>query len=173
MDDGVILVNGLPGAGKSTLARRLGAELRLPVISKDDLKEALADAVPAPFPAARLGPLAADLMWDVAAGLSAAVILESFWLADRDRSFVAAGLARCGRSRHAEIWCDVPLELARARYAARTRHVVHSDRGRAADWDTWQHAVPLTSDAVRVDTSRDVDVPALAQVLAARLPRLR
>ncbi|MCR2792165.1 ATP-binding protein [Microbacterium sp. zg.Y625] len=169
MGDGVILVNGVPGAGKSTLARRLGAELGLPVVSKDDLKEALADAVPATFPLARLGPLAADLLWEVAAGLSGPVILESFWLADRDRAFAAAGLARCGRSQHAEVWCDVPVELARARYEARIGHVVHADRGSAADWGAWRHAEPLTSDAIRVDTSRAVDVAALAQVLGARL----
>ena len=31
----VILVNGLPGSGKTTLARRLGAALGVPVVSKD------------------------------------------------------------------------------------------------------------------------------------------
>jgi predicted kinase len=43
----VILVNGLPGSGKTTLARRLGAALGVPVVSKDAVKEALLTAVPA------------------------------------------------------------------------------------------------------------------------------
>ena len=41
----VILVNGLPATGKTTLARRLSADLRLPLIAKDAIKEALFDTL--------------------------------------------------------------------------------------------------------------------------------
>lgn len=37
----VIVVNGLPATGKTTLARRLATELRLPLLAKDIIKEAL------------------------------------------------------------------------------------------------------------------------------------
>ena len=41
----VVLVNGLPGAGKTTLARTLSQRLRLPLLSKDTIKEAHADVL--------------------------------------------------------------------------------------------------------------------------------
>ncbi|HEU4966103.1 MAG TPA: ATP-binding protein [Candidatus Saccharimonadales bacterium] len=39
----LILVLGLPGAGKTTLAKQLAADLKLPLISKDDIKVKLFD----------------------------------------------------------------------------------------------------------------------------------
>ena len=41
----VVLVNGVPGSGKATLARKLAAELRIPLFSKDVIKESVADAL--------------------------------------------------------------------------------------------------------------------------------
>jgi ribosomal-protein-alanine N-acetyltransferase len=41
----VILVNGVPGSGRTTLARRLAAELRIPLFSRDVLRESPADAL--------------------------------------------------------------------------------------------------------------------------------
>lgn len=40
-----ILVTGIPAAGKSTMASALGRELKLPVISKDTIKELLFDSI--------------------------------------------------------------------------------------------------------------------------------
>src|SRR5437763_1251654 len=41
----LIIVNGLPGTGKTTLAKRLAADVRLPVFSRDGLYETLYDAL--------------------------------------------------------------------------------------------------------------------------------
>jgi len=40
-----LLVNGIPGTGKSTLAKKLAADLKLPLIHKDDIKEFFYDAL--------------------------------------------------------------------------------------------------------------------------------
>lgn len=44
----VILVTGHPATGKTTLSKKLAAEFHLPLIGKDIIKEALADAIQNP-----------------------------------------------------------------------------------------------------------------------------
>lgn len=41
----LVIVTGLPASGKTTLGRRLAADLDLPFISKDDIKEALFESI--------------------------------------------------------------------------------------------------------------------------------
>jgi predicted kinase len=42
---GVVLVSGAPGAGKTTVAVPLAAALGLPLLSKDQIKETIFDAL--------------------------------------------------------------------------------------------------------------------------------
>jgi glucokinase len=41
----VVLVNGIPGSGKTTLSRSLAAELGFPLLAKDTVKESLFDSL--------------------------------------------------------------------------------------------------------------------------------
>jgi 2-phosphoglycerate kinase len=41
----LVIINGAAGAGKSTLAAVIGCRLRLPLLDKDTIKEAMADVV--------------------------------------------------------------------------------------------------------------------------------
>ncbi len=41
----VIIVNGLPGTGKTTLAKRLAADVHLPVLHRDGIYETLYDGL--------------------------------------------------------------------------------------------------------------------------------
>lgn len=41
----LLIVNGLPGSGKTTLAKRLAVDLQLPVFSRDSIYETLYDAL--------------------------------------------------------------------------------------------------------------------------------
>ena len=103
----LILVNGLPGSGKTTLANGLARLLDAPLIAKDAIKEAVADVViAAPGPA--LGMAAGDTMWTLAAAMSGTVVLESWWFRPRDLRFVEAGLRRCRPTSVVEVWCEVP-----------------------------------------------------------------
>ena len=44
----IVLVNGAPASGKTTLSRRLAGDLGLPLLAKDAIKEVLYDTLGAP-----------------------------------------------------------------------------------------------------------------------------
>ena len=77
-----ILVTGIPAAGKSTMAKFLGEQMQLPVLSKDSIKELLYDTVGFRSRAEkiRLGTAAMDIMYYAAEQLMScrqAFILEN------------------------------------------------------------------------------------------------
>lgn len=169
----VVLVNGLSGAGKSTLARALSVALRLPLFSKDLIKETHADHLGHRAPDGRtdrewrsqLGVAAGETLWRLLADAPAGAVVESPWLGIRE--IVVAVLARAGVGAPVEIWCDVPLGVARRRVAARAphRHPVHGEPHGDERWAYWSGvAEPLALGPVhRVDATGPV---ALEPVLA-------
>ncbi|WP_051367918.1 AAA family ATPase [Hamadaea tsunoensis] len=169
MAERIVLVNGLPGSGKTTLAGLLGKALGVPVIGKDALKEAL--YVPGVVPE-QLGRLASDVMWRLAAITPGTAVLESWWFKPRDLAYAEAGWRCCGEPDLIEVWCDVPPVVARDRVLARSRpDTVYQDAQRLATaWDDWaEHAEPLEiGGVVRVDTTAGVHMGDLVRVLTAR-----
>jgi predicted ATPase len=76
-----VLVGGWPGSGKSTLAAALASELELPLLAKDEIKEALMDGLGRPqtvTESQRLGQAAVLVMLRVARRCRGAV-LDSTW----------------------------------------------------------------------------------------------
>ena len=167
--DWFVLVAGWPGSGKSTLAAGLATELRLPLLSKDEIKEALMDGLGRPEAVAesrRLGRAAVLALLRVAARCPGAV-LDSTWFG------YALPLARRLPGRLAEVHCMVPLDVARTRYRDRAagRHAGHLDADRT-DAELWGEPVrPLgLGPVIKVDTSGPVDIPQLAAALSRILP---
>lgn len=168
-------MSGAPGTGKSTIARELGAGLRLPVLSLDPIKEALADALGLGDEdwSNRLGDAAAEVVFRLAADFPDAVA-EGWWRGARRERAVAefAGAV--------EVFCHADPSLAAERALARRkvgRHPIHRDMinpaevGSAANIASLAAAVTplrLGGPLIEVDTGRPgAGASAVAAVRAA------
>jgi predicted kinase len=167
----LVVVTGAPATGKTTVARELAAQLRLPLIAKDTIKEALFDGLGAGGLdwSRRLGEatylsMAALVEDSVAAGAS--LVLEgNFVRGSEFEARLAALPARFG-----QVHCGAPLELLIARYGSRTRHPGHVDheRGQALREavESGRHEpLDLPGDTIRIDTSDPVDLEQLVEQL--------
>lgn len=170
----VVLVNGLPAAGKSTLAPKLAEALGLPLLTKDVIKETHADLLGTEPPAglsqrqwnSTLGAAASETMWALLADSVPGAVLESSWRADV-RQQVSNGLGRAGLPGAAEVWCEAPLPLIRERFERRwpTSHPIHGATPTEAEWaHIIDHAEPLALGPVlHVDTTGPVNLSAIVE----------
>lgn len=170
--DEVIMINGLPGAGKTTVGASLANEMPARFLSKDVLKEHLAQEQKG-LPSSSLGVIASELMWSQASAQSGVVIVESWWYRMRDAQFAADGLFRSGADRAVEVWCTAPVDVVRERYRSRSRSALHCDQERlATDWENWaRNAEPLNlTPVIMLSTAAPVDAPGLLAAVRAVLP---
>jgi hypothetical protein len=99
---------------------------------------------------------------------------RSWWYRPQDLGFVVDGIAKSGKPRVIEIWCEVSADLAWSRYATRQRHWIHPDGlGAEHDWAEWgANAAPLAiGRTIRVDTSDEVDAKTVVARLSAEMHR--
>ncbi len=163
---GFVLVGGWPGSGKTTVSRAVASALGIPYLSKDDVKEALMDALGAPSSVAEsrvLGRAAVFAVLRAAQGCRAAVI-DSTWYP------YSEPLVRALPGPLVEVRCRIPLELARERYRDRLRDERHLDRAREEE-DLWGSEVaPLgVGPLVEVMTINPVDIAQLASHVQSAL----
>lgn len=172
----LVLVTGLPCAGKSTLARQLAAGLELPYHAKDELKERLFEALGSGDRAwsRRLSAAAFELLFhlagvELAAGRSA--VVEGNFTPAREGARWAELVGR-HRARAAQVLVTAPGPelLRRFRARAGTRHPGHLDQELLAELEpvllsAQVEPLELAGPLLRVDTSGAVDVPALLRRL--------
>ncbi len=167
-----IVVSGAPGAGKTLLARPLAAELHLPLLSKDVIKEALFDelGIGDRLWSRRMGRASMAVIYRIAATTPTAVIEAVF---HRDVSI---------HDLHAldkpliEVHCQLDPQLAIARFEQRAdheRHPGHLDsrqpRNKLEELvEEGCRPLGLGGPLLEVDTSDEVDVAAVAAWVRAQ-----
>lgn len=168
----LVIVGGAPATGKTTLAVALGASLGLPVITKDDIKEAIV----APFPTGdrdwsrQLGVAAYGALYTVAERILAAgqgLILETNFRRTQSEAPLGA-LARLAPT--VVMLCRTGDALRRKRFeerAARGRHRVHIDSAVLDEWrdDDSEFQIDIGTPRLVVDTTAGY-APDLERILA-------
>jgi len=167
----IIAVAGIPGSGKTTLARSLGSAMGLPVVSKDVIKESLMDTLGTGDSkwASTLSRAAHGVMYQLVEDLAGDVILEAHFHAGVAESALEAlgeGLIQAYRM--------CPVEIAWERYRLHRddpdrhpRHLPeHQDERATAGWRK-RPPQPLDLDAplVEVDTTVPVDIESVADAV--------
>lgn len=159
--EGLVVMSGAPGTGKSTIGNFVAEALRFPFLSLDVLKETLADQLGTGDEhwSDLLGDTAAEIIFRLAAVVPAAVV-EGWWRKER-RERASLEFRGC-----VEIFCRCDPALADARMRSRherARHPIHRDvinpslLDRAAE--VARSVVPLGVGAalIEVDTTGEVD----------------
>ena len=164
----LLVVTGMPSAGKTTVAEGLARRLRLPLIAKDDIKESLYDSLGAEDvgSSAAIGGAAYALIFVLARTMlsrGVSVIVEANFFRDQVSKFVALP-----KHRLIQIHCAAPLPVLLDRYANRSRHAGHHDAEKIRElpvrYESGTHdPLDLAGDLIELDTTMSLDLDALAE----------
>ncbi len=166
-----VLVSGAPGAGKTTLARPLAEALGFALLSKDDIKETLHDALALPVGdlawSRRIGGASMELLWALASRCPQVVLEAPFRPHGPNERLRFPGLARP----IVEVYCECPPAICAQRYAQRSAHshATHVIKSLSPEMLAEFNGPVGVGPVIPVDTTRPVDIPALTTTVQAFL----
>ncbi len=163
----LVLVGGQPGAGKSTVARALAAEVGAVVLASDELRAELRSTgvVTGPSGAVGAGAYSAAAKARVlvelldrarcSLALGVSVVLDASWTTSASRAAARALAVEAGAVL-VEVRCTVPVEVAAARIRARTGGLSEATpaiaRAMAGAADPWSTATELDTEQPLAET---------------------
>lgn len=118
----VILVNGVPASGKSTVARHIAERFGFPYLTIDGIKEPFMELfAPVDRQLNRdIGRAAYQTIWSIVAHAPAnCVYVIDAWFGFQPRSELQRYLQQAGIAHVVEIWNQISGDLAAERYASR------------------------------------------------------
>lgn len=172
----VILINGVPASGKSSVARQIADHFQLPYLTLDDVKEPFMSLM-APVDRAtnrQLGKAAYAAIWSaVAQAPERCVYIIDAWFGFQPVALLQEHLQQAGVARVVEVWNQIDGAHVAARYKARIplRPAGHPGEEYLPELQALaDRAKPLALGALwQCDQNKAVDYPALFQWLAKQL----
>lgn len=172
----LVLVNGVPASGKSTLAADLAARLGLPLFGIDTVKEALFAelGIGDREYSRRMGRASYHAIFATIGGFPPGMgaVVEA-WHGFQPVTVLQAHLQRAGAGRVVEVWCHAPPDEIVARFCARAaqRAPGHIGLSYAEELRALAaRAQPLRlGPVIDVETTRPIDGAALAGAVRAAL----
>lgn len=175
----LVVVTGPPGSGKTTVARQISTETRLPLITKDDFKVIFYEIFGwgGREPDRRASAAAYEVIYhiaDVELSIGRSLIVEANFREEatkrfldiQDRHGFVAFQVRCTASR------EVLIERLRERAAGGVRHPGHADDSNLEHLDYLLASgpqLPLGGTFVEVDTSNPADSRGEVEEVCRRL----
>lgn len=119
----LILVNGIPASGKSTVTQSLSEYFNFPVLSIDEIKEPFmvqfADIIDRPLNR-KLGHAAYESMFNIVnSSSSETVFILDAWFGFREKAILENYLKKCGCEKPIEIWNSISSDNVAERYKQR------------------------------------------------------
>lgn len=174
----LIIINGLPGAGKTTIAKPLADRLKLPLIEKDSIKEYLFDTLGVRDRewSRTLGMASNDFLYSLASILLSrgeSVIIENAFEVAFAKPRITAIVDQYGPEVF-EIYCAANKDIRRSRFISRNemgkRHAGHVDADnypKPADDEPLEKYAPINiGKRIDINTSDSIiDIDNLAKKL--------
>jgi glucokinase len=172
----IVLVNGVPASGKSTVAALIARRLKLPVFTLDTVKEAFFDhlGVGDRDYNRLLGKASYQAIFATIAGFPDGLgAIVDAWHKFQPLEVLAAHLKLASAGPVIEVWCHAPPSVVAERYRARSaiRHKGHPPASYAEELARLaEQATPLgLGEPIDVATDCVLDEDALLAIIQQRL----